>query len=234
MSLRISIGTNLRIQGTFTWAAWWATLISATVENAASTKVVMTFSKANTNLVASDFTIAGKTITLLERDVTNKILTLTVSITFNFGDTPVITFGKTGTTANVTNNILAPLNVSDLENSAVEPYNTFTGDGNTGFSVISDGTSRTAAGTADEIVIALADVFEVTFIMTLNSGILPDCVLRNNLNFGTIRSNSVEAVAGANSFDLTAISATTGVLSIESENGASSNYSISNLSVKKK
>jgi len=102
----IGLGLGPAFGGAFNWAAYWATLISATVEDAAPTKVVMTFSKANTNLVASDFTIAGKTVTLLERDVTNKILTLTVSVAFKYGDTPVITFGKTGETADVTNNVL--------------------------------------------------------------------------------------------------------------------------------
>ena len=85
--------------GSQSWSSYWATLISATVENAAPTKVVMTFGQANTSLIATDFTIAGKTITLLERDVTNKILTLTVSVAFVYGDTPVVTFVKTGGTA---------------------------------------------------------------------------------------------------------------------------------------
>jgi hypothetical protein len=96
-----------RIGGSsFSWSSYWNTLISATVENAAPTKVILTFSKANISLVTTDFTIAGKTITLLERDATNKILTLTVSVAFVYGDTPVVTFVKTGGTANVTNNVL--------------------------------------------------------------------------------------------------------------------------------
>ena len=104
--MNIGIGIRIGGSGGVNWAAYWATLVLATVENAAPTKVVMTFTEANTSLGAADFTIAGKTITLLERDVTNKILTLTVSVAFEYGDTPVITFVKTGTTANVTNNIL--------------------------------------------------------------------------------------------------------------------------------
>ena len=92
--------------GRLDWSSYWSSLISATVEDAAPTKVVMTFSHANTSLVASDFTVAGKIVTLLERDITNKILTITVSVAFVYGDTPVITFGKTGETSNVTNYII--------------------------------------------------------------------------------------------------------------------------------
>ena len=97
----------LRFSGKpFSWAAWWASLVSATVEQAAPTKIVMTFGKGNISLVAADFTIAGKTITLLERDATNKILTLTVSVAVAYGDSFVITFVKTGGTAAVINNVL--------------------------------------------------------------------------------------------------------------------------------
>ena len=94
------------LPGSFSWTRYWAGLISATVEQAAPTKIVMTFSQANTSLLATDFTIAGKTITLLERDVTNKILTLTVSVAVVYGASHTITFVKTGGTKAVTNNII--------------------------------------------------------------------------------------------------------------------------------
>ena len=114
--LRHSGDLGNRIGGSSSsWSSYWNTLISATVENAAPTKVILTFSKANISLVTTDFTIAGKTITLLERDATNKILTLTVSVAFVYGDTPVVTFVKTGGTANVTNNVVQlPVYVSSV------------------------------------------------------------------------------------------------------------------------
>lgn len=102
----IGIGNSIVKGNLKTWSRYWAGLISATVEQAAPTKIVMTFSQANTSLLASDFTIAGKTITLLERDVTNKILTLTVSVAVAYGDSLVVTFVKTGGTAAVTNNVI--------------------------------------------------------------------------------------------------------------------------------
>lgn len=92
--------------GGISWQTFWSSLISATVENAAPTNVVMTFGTANTTLIATDFTIAGKTVTLLERDATNKILTLTLSTPIVHTETPVVTFEKTAQTKNITNNTL--------------------------------------------------------------------------------------------------------------------------------
>jgi len=142
----MKLGLKIRIVGRgggISPAAFWASLISATVEDAAPTKVVMTFDKSNTDLVATDFTIAGKTITLLERDATNKILTLTVSVAFEYGDTPVVTFVLTGTTANVTNNISDPYGPELIENITFDD-NTWWNLG-AGWS-ISDGTANTSGG----------------------------------------------------------------------------------------
>ena len=89
----------------FTWDGFWATLQGAVVENAAPTKVVMTFTQANTTLLATDFSIEGKTITLLERDATNKILTLTLSTKVIAADSLTVTLNKDeGFTHAVTNN----------------------------------------------------------------------------------------------------------------------------------
>lgn len=86
----------------FSWQRYWAGLISATIEDAAPIDVVLTFPTAK-NLIASDFTIAGKTIS--GAVWVGSVLTLTVSVAFVYGDNPVVTFVKTGGTANVTNNI---------------------------------------------------------------------------------------------------------------------------------
>ena len=84
------------------YVAYWATLISATVENAEPTKVVLTFPSAKA-LVATDFTIAGKIIS--DATWVGAVLTLTVSEAFVYNDTPVVTFVKTSGTVNVTNNV---------------------------------------------------------------------------------------------------------------------------------
>ncbi len=94
----------------FSWSAYWDSLISATVENAAPTHVVLTFPSANTSLVASDFTIAGFTINSVSW--AGAVLTLVLADTVIYGDVLVVTFGKTGQTANVTNNVSLDANAA--------------------------------------------------------------------------------------------------------------------------
>ncbi len=86
------------------WSSYWATLISATVENAAPTHVVLTFPTAQTSLGASDFTIAGFTVS--SASWTGAVLTLVLlyPVTVYSGNL-TITFVKTGGTAVVTNNV---------------------------------------------------------------------------------------------------------------------------------
>lgn len=93
------------------WEKYWNSLISATVEDAAPDDVVLTFPDGKPTLTDTDFTIAGKTIT--DAVWIGAVLTLTVSVAFDWGDTPVVTFVKTGQTANVTNNILYPSALDD-------------------------------------------------------------------------------------------------------------------------
>lgn len=86
------------------WSSYWATLISATVENAAPTHVVLTFPTAQTSLGASDFTIAGFTIS--SASWTGAVLTLVLAETVvAYHGNITITFAKTGETAVVTNNV---------------------------------------------------------------------------------------------------------------------------------
>ena len=106
MGIRISIG-RIVIGGTgggVDWIAYWATLISATVENAAPTHVVLTFPTAQTSLVASDFTIAGFTVN--NASWAGTVLTLVLAETVKYTDSLIVTFVKTGGTAAVTNNII--------------------------------------------------------------------------------------------------------------------------------
>ena len=124
--------------------------------------------------------------------------------------------------------------VSDLLNSfdPTRAYTTFTGNGKTGFSVTNDGTHRAAAGTADEINIVEATLYLVTFNLSYTSGILPDILFRNNINFGTSRSNFVISTVGLNNIELTITSSTTAALSIENTGSVLANYSISDLEIK--
>jgi len=93
------------VGGGRSWSSFWETLISATVENAAPTHVVLTFPTAKTELGASDFTIAGFTID--SASWTGSVLTLVLSSAVTiFNGNLTITFVTTGQTATVTNNVL--------------------------------------------------------------------------------------------------------------------------------
>jgi len=90
--------------GGINWSSYWATLISATVESAAPTEVVLTFPTAQTSLGASDFTIAG--FTIASASWAGAVLTLVTSVAVTaYRGNFLITFVKTGTTATVTNNV---------------------------------------------------------------------------------------------------------------------------------
>lgn len=101
----IGIGISPHFQNKkFSFSQYWATLISATVENAAPTHVVLTFPEAKTALGASDFTIAGFTVS--SASWAGAVLTLVLSeAVLIFDGNLTITFVKTGTTATVTNNV---------------------------------------------------------------------------------------------------------------------------------
>ena len=105
MSIKIGIG-KLRIGtgGGKSWESYWASLISATVENVTPTNVILTFPLAKPELTDTDFIIAGFTIS--SAIWTNAILTLSLTKPVVFGDVPVVTFIKSGGTANITNNTL--------------------------------------------------------------------------------------------------------------------------------
>jgi hypothetical protein len=91
------------------WNSYWTSIISAMVENAQPTHVVMTFSQANTSLVASDFAVTDHTVSSLSRDATNKILTLTLGTSIIFYDVLTVTLTKGGNvfTHAITNNVAA-------------------------------------------------------------------------------------------------------------------------------
>jgi hypothetical protein len=102
--LGLGNGIVFRQGGSQNWSSYWASLISATVENNAPTNVVMTFPSAKPTLGASDFTIAGFTIS--SASWTGAVLTLILSTRVYANDSLVVTFVPSGGTANVTNNVL--------------------------------------------------------------------------------------------------------------------------------
>jgi len=99
----IGISNAIPFNKGVSWSSYWSTLISATVENAAPTHVVLTFPTA-ADLNDTDFTIEGFTIS--SASWTGAVLTLVLSeAVIYFNRDLTITFGKTSETATVTNNV---------------------------------------------------------------------------------------------------------------------------------
>jgi len=126
MGIRISIG-RIAIGGTgggVNWTSFWASLISATVENAAPTHVVLTFPTAQTSLVATDITatINGANDPVVSASWLGGVWTVVLTSTVIYGDVVVMTFVKTGGTANVTNNVMP--NIGAYPMLDVEPLST--------------------------------------------------------------------------------------------------------------
>lgn len=143
------------------WSTYWTTLISATVENAAPTHVVLTFPAAQTSLGATDFTIAGFTIS--SASWTGPVLTIVLSspVLLFHGDL-TITFITTGQTATITNNVAAPANAKawyDQSDAA-----TITKDGSDFVSIWWDkliGTSTLGAEQNSGVIVLFA-VYKIT------------------------------------------------------------------------
>ena len=81
--IRTRIGIPFQSGGSY-----WTQLISATVENAEPTKVVLTFDKKINGALpdSSAFGLYGKTISGISLNATNLILTITVTASYAYGD----------------------------------------------------------------------------------------------------------------------------------------------------
>jgi hypothetical protein len=85
-------------------ATYWSSLTSAVVENAAPTKVVLTFGNADTTFTSSDFKVSNFVVTSLSRSGADKVLTLTLSKAVVHDDTLTVTL-KEACSSTVTNNV---------------------------------------------------------------------------------------------------------------------------------
>ena len=94
--------TTRTIEESVLWGLYWNTLISATVEDAEPTHVVLTFPEPE-ELTVSDFLIEGFPISTAFW--TGPVLTLVLTEAVEFGDVLPLTFVPSGDTINVTNNI---------------------------------------------------------------------------------------------------------------------------------
>lgn len=103
----IGIGISPHFQNKrFSFAQYWATLISATVENAAPTHVVLTFPSEGTS-IATDITctVNGVARTVSSASWTGAVWTVVLASAVEYGDVVVMTFKLTNTVT-VTNNVL--------------------------------------------------------------------------------------------------------------------------------
>ena len=119
------------------------------------------------------------------------------------------------------------LQISDLVNSTVYPYTSFTSNGRYGFRAISDGNGTQGAMTVDEITTTTSSKLLIEFDLKLNSGALPNLIFINGLV-----SASQNAVEGRNSmiFDIT--SGGTGSLFFRSLSTAA-DYEVSGLTIRR-
>lgn len=124
LGIGIGIGVGLN-RSNFSWSSYW-TPQTAVVENAVPTDVVLTYAKAvnPADAIAGNFTIAGKTISGAVLDGTGKILTLTVTVAFVYGDS--ITVVANGTNIAVTNNISAEAELTTYITGLITPLSTAT------------------------------------------------------------------------------------------------------------
>lgn len=113
--LGLGNGVVFRTGSSMAWSTYWSHLISATVEQAAPTNVVLTFPTARTSLTASDITgtVNGVARTISSASWTGAVWTVVFASAVNYGDTVVMTFVPSGGTANVTNNVTHPLSIED-------------------------------------------------------------------------------------------------------------------------
>ena len=98
----------LKRRGGISWSSYWATLISATVENAAPTNVVLTFPTA-ASTVAADITctVNGAARVVSSASWTGAVWTVVLASAVVYGDVVVMTFVPSGGTTNITNNVAA-------------------------------------------------------------------------------------------------------------------------------
>jgi hypothetical protein len=149
-----SISGIITQSGSFSWSQWWATLISATVEQATPTDVVLTFPTGKPSLDAGDFsvTVNGADSAITGAVWAGAVLTLTIADTVEYGDVVVVTFETTGETVNVTNNVTQYSMVLTSRGTGAG-VSTFRVEVSSDQTFTLDGTARfysDAAGTLDE------------------------------------------------------------------------------------
>jgi len=124
-------------------------------------------------------------------------------------------------------------NVSNCVNSPTAPYDSFSGASSSGFSAVNSTLGTKRAGTADEIVVAIGELWKLSCSITVNSGTCPYWQFRNTFGGSYLGAADISPnlSAGANSTYQTTIVNKTGVIEILST--ADVDFTISSMAAQK-
>ena len=205
----------------FSWSSWGASLISATVENATPTNVVLTFPSAK-SLVDTDFTctVNGIARVISSASWTGGVLTLVLSSAIIYSDDVVVAFVETGGTTAITNNVAAQivttvittgnaqtLSLGLLDVKAGETVTVDWGDSSTtDYTEIGNGSARTHLyATTDTFTVKISNSLAITSInwndskLRVNSSMYKQC----GSNLTSVSHSTALTTPVINSADMT-------------------------------
>lgn len=121
-------GIPFRMGGGNQGQTYWASLISATVENTDPDAIVLTFPSAQPTLTDTDFTVTvnGSNVAVSSASWAGDVLTLDLASDCVYGDVIIVTFVRTGGTTNVTNNINAEAELTTYITGLATPLSSTT------------------------------------------------------------------------------------------------------------
>jgi lysophospholipase L1-like esterase len=110
------IGIGIRIGGRRGGGAAAPVIVSAVIENAAPTVVVLTFDNTVTGVVKEDFTLTGKTIS--DCTIVDAVVNLTVSVAYAYGDIVTVDYVKDAGNLESFSDLVVTNNVEAVEITA--------------------------------------------------------------------------------------------------------------------
>lgn len=127
----------------------------------------------------------------------------------------------------------ALLNSSAFVNaSGVDAYDTFSGASATAFTAVKTGTTNEGVACSQPaFTVVLGQAYEVSCVLTLNSGSAPTVALNYDAATQFTKSTSATLAAGSNTVTIYAIDSGSFVLAFRNAAAETSNYSISGISV---
>lgn len=188
--------------GGISWSSYWETLISAVIEDAAPSNLVLTF-PAPAIVSAADFAVSDNTVSSLSW--AGNVLTLVLGTPVIYGDTPTVNFKSLGAKT-VTNNVTYKLTLTSTGTGAatgairfrVSSDMTLTIDGNGKFytdSGATTGESATWAVTAGALRTMYVKVSSGTARISFPNPLLIT-QFGDGLNYGWLPSTNAPTITG--------------------------------------